>query len=203
MPIASACSWLMVPQALNESVADGVVVALLLVVTGLAWVGDERGDRRFVVLMVVVVLIPLWIDGYAAAVPLLVLTVMQAGYVYGLRAVAAAAVTLTAVDIFSYVYGTGDLLRGGPTPLNIVLHLALNSLLPLMGALVRRAEQIALVDDGPGARPGSGPGAGGFGLRSLRERATALGGTLVSGPAPGGGWRVESILPLVPDAVRR
>jgi signal transduction histidine kinase len=29
----------------------------------------------------------------------------------------------------------------------------------------------------------------------MRERATALGGTLEAGPAPDGGWRVQAELP--------
>jgi signal transduction histidine kinase len=32
----------------------------------------------------------------------------------------------------------------------------------------------------------------------MRERATALGGTLDAGPAPGGGFRVRAVLPLSP-----
>ncbi|GAA4540071.1 sensor histidine kinase [Pseudonocardia xishanensis] len=38
----------------------------------------------------------------------------------------------------------------------------------------------------------------GTGLVGMRERAAALGGTLVTGPAPGGGFRVEAVLPLTP-----
>ncbi|GAB3995337.1 sensor histidine kinase [Nocardioides marmoraquaticus] len=50
-------------------------------------------------------------------------------------------------------------------------------------------------DDGAtGARAGAEPG---YGLQGMRERAELLGGTLVAGPAPGGGWTVEAALPVV------
>ncbi len=39
----------------------------------------------------------------------------------------------------------------------------------------------------------------GFGLRSLRERAEALGGSVSAGPVAGGGWQVVSVLPLDSD----
>ena len=37
----------------------------------------------------------------------------------------------------------------------------------------------------------------GHGLRGMNERVDALGGTLVAGPRPEGGWRVHALLPLV------
>ncbi|RMI40076.1 sensor histidine kinase [Actinomadura harenae] len=48
-------------------------------------------------------------------------------------------------------------------------------------------------DDGEddGERPG-----GGAGLRGMRERAAALGGSFRAGPRPGGGFRVEAVLPI-------
>jgi signal transduction histidine kinase len=52
----------------------------------------------------------------------------------------------------------------------------------------------------PGSRRAgrSGPlgGRGGFGLVGLHERVQAVGGTLVVGPRPGGGWEVAALLPV-------
>jgi signal transduction histidine kinase len=59
------------------------------------------------------------------------------------------------------------------------------------------------VDDGGGdrdptkAEPSNAPA--GNGITGMRERATALGGSLAAGPAPGGGWRVRANLPLDPE----
>ncbi len=59
---------------------------------------------------------------------------------------------------------------------------------------VRRSQddvELVVTDDGrPPARPGHG-----FGVVGMTERAALLGGTLVAGPAPGGGWRVTATLP--------
>jgi signal transduction histidine kinase len=53
---------------------------------------------------------------------------------------------------------------------------------------------IQVDDDGRGpATPGEP--SGGDGLPGMRERATALGGTLTAGPRAGGGFRVEAHLP--------
>jgi signal transduction histidine kinase len=50
-------------------------------------------------------------------------------------------------------------------------------------------------DDGRG-RTANGKTAGGSGIAGMRERATALGGTLDAGARPGGGFRVRARLPL-------
>lgn len=55
------------------------------------------------------------------------------------------------------------------------------------------ALSIVVADDGTGRGSGGGAGAG---VRGMRERATALGGTLDAGPRVEGGWRVEAWLPL-------
>lgn len=55
---------------------------------------------------------------------------------------------------------------------------------------------LRVVVDDDGAGPPERPGAGGTGLVGMRERATALGGTLTHGRAPGGGFRVQAVLPL-------
>jgi signal transduction histidine kinase len=57
------------------------------------------------------------------------------------------------------------------------------------------------VDNTAATRPASGCGpAGGNGLTGMRERVTALGGTLSAGPAGDGGFRVEAVVPLTPLA---
>jgi signal transduction histidine kinase len=53
--------------------------------------------------------------------------------------------------------------------------------------------------DGPGA-PGGPSSSGGHGLLGMRERALAVGGSLRTGPAPGGGFCVEAYLPAKPEA---
>ena len=53
---------------------------------------------------------------------------------------------------------------------------------------------LVVADDGTGSEQLTG-GAG-AGVRGMRERAEALGGTLHAGPAADGGWRVEATLPL-------
>jgi signal transduction histidine kinase len=61
-------------------------------------------------------------------------------------------------------------------------------------------------DNGPGpplapAAPGDdgGPDGGHHGLLGMRERALAVGGSLETGPAAGGGFRVEAVLPAKPE----
>jgi len=61
---------------------------------------------------------------------------------------------------------------------------------------------IEVSDDGLGQLPHLHPAtddafpAGGHGLRGMRERVEIVNGTLLSGPAPRGGWRVLATLPL-------
>ncbi|MBS2937327.1 sensor histidine kinase [Nocardioides sp. J2M5] len=59
--------------------------------------------------------------------------------------------------------------------------------------VVRRGTDVELTvhDDGRG-RPPQGAG---FGIVGMTERAALLGGTLVAGPATGGGWTVRAVLP--------
>ncbi|WP_435879574.1 sensor histidine kinase [Streptomyces prunicolor] len=55
-------------------------------------------------------------------------------------------------------------------------------------------------DNGPGSTgPGSTPAVSGHGLLGMRERAATVGGTLRTGPAPGGGFLVEARLPVKPE----
>ncbi|AKN68857.1 histidine kinase [Streptomyces sp. PBH53] len=55
--------------------------------------------------------------------------------------------------------------------------------------------EVTVLDDGSGA-PGTPAAGGGHGLLGMRERVTALGGTLTTGPRYGGGFRVHAILPV-------
>ena len=60
------------------------------------------------------------------------------------------------------------------------------------------AVTIEVVDDGRASAAGQPGGAPGNGLRGMRERAAALGGTLDAAPADAGGWRVWARLPVEP-----
>jgi signal transduction histidine kinase len=63
---------------------------------------------------------------------------------------------------------------------------------------------VEVVDDGVGGVVGpADPGAPGHGLRGMAERVEMLGGSLVTGPDPRGGFRVVATLPRQnPDATR-
>ena len=64
---------------------------------------------------------------------------------------------------------------------------------------VARAEDrvvLEVVDDGGVATASLRDSGAGHGLRGMRERVTALGGTLEAGPRTGGGWRVAASLPV-------
>ncbi len=56
---------------------------------------------------------------------------------------------------------------------------------------------LLVVDDGR-VPPGRGRSVGGRGIAGMTERAMVLGGRLSAGPAAGGGFRVDAILPLEP-----
>ncbi|MFC5056784.1 sensor histidine kinase [Saccharothrix xinjiangensis] len=67
---------------------------------------------------------------------------------------------------------------------------------------VSRADErltVEVADDGFGTPHDLVAVSGGNGLIGMRERAGVLGGTLESGPNPGGGWRVRAVLPLTPS----
>jgi signal transduction histidine kinase len=56
--------------------------------------------------------------------------------------------------------------------------------------------RIDVADTGRGEPPGAARGKAGHGLAGMRERAAAVGGTVETGPWPGGGFRVAARLPL-------
>ncbi|MEV1046656.1 sensor histidine kinase [Streptomyces sp. NPDC049916] len=60
----------------------------------------------------------------------------------------------------------------------------------------RRSRATATGQDGRYGPADVGPDSGGHGLIGMRERVTALGGTLTAGPRYGGGFRVHAILPV-------
>ncbi|MCT7353027.1 sensor histidine kinase [Streptomyces sp. 15-116A] len=56
--------------------------------------------------------------------------------------------------------------------------------------------EITVLDDGTGDHDRAPTPGGGHGLLGMRERVTALRGTLTTGPRYGGGFRVHAILPI-------
>ncbi|MEZ7004232.1 sensor histidine kinase [Streptomyces sp. AD55] len=57
--------------------------------------------------------------------------------------------------------------------------------------------EVTVLDDGTGEpAPDAAPDGGGHGLLGMRERVTAVRGTLTTGPRYGGGFRVHAILPV-------
>ena len=105
--------------------------------------------------------------------------------------------------------GTRLIVRGVPDPLDpgvelaafrIVQEALTNARRHAPGAAVDvelhytgRALRLRVRDNGPG--PAAVPPVGGHGLLGMRERAAAVGGELRTGPAPGGGFLVETVLP--------
>jgi signal transduction histidine kinase len=59
-----------------------------------------------------------------------------------------------------------------------------------------RVLTIEVTDTGMGPPPGALQAGGGHGLTGMRERATSVGGTLLTGRATGGGFQVVARLPL-------
>jgi signal transduction histidine kinase len=75
--------------------------------------------------------------------------------------------------------------------------------LAVAAAVALRYEQdgllVQVTDDGRGAVPGAGEGAG-HGLIGMRERIAMYGGTVQAGPLAGGGYRVTARLPFAATA---
>jgi signal transduction histidine kinase len=65
------------------------------------------------------------------------------------------------------------------------------------------ADDLTVRVDDDGRGPSATRSPGGNGIRGMRERVTALGGELHTGPRPGGGFRVQARLPLGPEGEQR
>jgi signal transduction histidine kinase len=80
---------------------------------------------------------------------------------------------------------------------NTVRHAEATSVSVALAVVAGRLE-IEIIDDGHGSGESTveSAEADGHGLRGMRERIDALGGTLVAGPAAAGGFRVYAAIPL-------
>lgn len=78
---------------------------------------------------------------------------------------------------------TNALRHAGPTTASVTLSYTDDQL------------QVEVLDGGRGRVDGTPHGAG-HGIAGMRERVEAVGGTLIAGPAPEGGFRVQARLPL-------
>ncbi|MGW4028961.1 sensor histidine kinase [Streptomyces sp. NPDC004838] len=56
--------------------------------------------------------------------------------------------------------------------------------------------RVTVTDDGDGDGPAPEGSTAGYGIVGMRERARSVGGILITGPRPGGGFRVAAFLPL-------
>ncbi|GAA3639899.1 histidine kinase [Kineosporia mesophila] len=79
---------------------------------------------------------------------------------------------------------TNTLRHAGPTTARV-------SVRPVQDRLV-----VEVVDEGGASTGPLSTSGSGNGVRGMRERAAAVGGTLEAGPRPTGGWRVSAALPL-------
>jgi signal transduction histidine kinase len=111
--------------------------------------------------------------------------------------------------------GTRLILRGAPLALDPGVELAVYRIVQEALTNARRhapgaavdvrlhytdsALRLAIRDNGPG--PGSSTPPGSHGLLGMGERAAAVGGTLTTGPAAGGGFLVSATLPARPETV--
>jgi signal transduction histidine kinase len=102
--------------------------------------------------------------------------------VHGRERTLAATVDLTAYRIVQESL-TNALRHAGPTSARVIISYTDDELL------------VEVVDGGRGRVDGTAPGAG-LGIAGMRERAEAMGGTLIAGPGPDGGFRVQAWLPL-------
>jgi signal transduction histidine kinase len=64
------------------------------------------------------------------------------------------------------------------------------------------ALHLEVMDDGPGTTELPNAASGGHGLLAMRERVGLVGGSVVAGPRPSGGWSVSARLPLESGPMR-
>ncbi len=82
---------------------------------------------------------------------------------------------------------------------NILKHAGPDPTVTVLLAWGKANVRLEVEDDGRGAAAAAGSDGAGMGLMGMKERAALFGGTVKSGPKPGGGFRVELDLPL-PEA---
>jgi signal transduction histidine kinase len=85
---------------------------------------------------------------------------------------------------------------------NVMLHSSARSI----DVVVREEAsswRIVVTDPGPERERFPSVPRGGSGIPSMQERAAAFGGTVVSGPAEGGGWSVSAVLPNTSASTRK
>ncbi|MGZ4249812.1 MAG: sensor histidine kinase [Solirubrobacteraceae bacterium] len=102
--------------------------------------------------------------------------------VHGQERTLAPTVDLTAYRIVQESL-TNALRHAGPTSASVTLFYTDDQL------------EVEVLDGGRGRVDGTPHGAG-LGIAGMRERAEAVGGSLIVGPAPEGGFRVQALLPL-------
>ena len=77
---------------------------------------------------------------------------------------------------------------------NVVRHAGPQASARVRVAATNGVVEIEVSDDGQGAAPDTPDGNG---LTGMRERAAALGGSFSAGSTPGGGFRVQALLPAL------
>jgi signal transduction histidine kinase len=111
----------------------------------------------------------------------------HAGLPVDLEIVGAKAAPPAAVDVAAYRIVQESLT-------NVMRHAGENARAIVTVSHGDDAVEIDIVDDGLGVAAGA-PANGGHGIVGMRERAATVGGTLVAGANPGGGFRVHARLP--------
>jgi signal transduction histidine kinase len=111
----------------------------------------------------------------------------HAGLPVDLEIVGAKAAPPAAVDVAAYRIVQESLT-------NVMRHAGENARATVTVSHGDDAVEIDIVDDGLGVAAGA-PANGGHGIVGMRERAATVGGTLVAGANPGGGFRVHARLP--------